>query len=404
MRRGGPPEETTGALLFFKHGKIEGDPAALRDLLDQFEQAHPGVRVVDEPLPASSDQQHQYYITNLEGGSGEFDLLALDVIWVPEFSRAGWLREVTPLLSEEDRNDFFPAPLQAATVEQKLYAVPWYLDAGLLYYRSDLLEKYRFDPPKRWDELVRISKTILEQEADPRLAGFVWQGKQYEGLVCNVLEQIWSRGGETMEGDRVALDGPPAREALQFMKDLIASEGISPALVTTAEEEATRRLFGEGRAIFMRNWPYAWTLFQSEGSPVRGKVGVAPLPAAPGHPPASALGGWLIGINWQSRHPEEAGALVRFLTSPAAQKSLALRVGYKPARMSLYQDRELQERDPLLTGLRTIFQTARPRPVTPYYLMFSQIMQPEFSAAITGVKSPEAALRSAALQMNHLLE
>ncbi|HZR47151.1 MAG TPA: extracellular solute-binding protein, partial [Candidatus Manganitrophaceae bacterium] len=143
---------------------------------------------------------------------------------------------------------------------------------------------------------------------------------------------------------------------------------------------------------------------QSEGSPVRGKVGVAPLPAAEGHAPASALGGWLIGINRQSRHPEAAGALVHFLTSPAAQKSLALRVGYKPARMSLYHDRELRERDPFLIRLEAIFRTARPRPVTPYYLMLSQIMQPEFSAAITGVKSPEAALRSAALQMNHLLE
>lgn len=396
-----PPEGAKETVLVFKHGKIEGDPAALRDLLDRFEEAHPGVRVSDEPLPSSSDQQHQYYITNLEGGSGEFDLVSLDVIWVPEFSRAGWLREIASL-SEEDRRDFFPAPLQAATLGGRLYAVPWYLDAGLLYYRKDLLEKHRFDPPKRWDDLVEISKTILEREADPRLTGFVWQGKQYEGLVCNVLEQIWSRGGEVVEGGRAALSGDASREALQFMKNLIADR-ISPALVTTAEEEATRRIFGEGRALFLRNWPYAWNLFQAEGSPVRGKVGIAPLPAAAGRRPAAALGGWLIGINRRSRHPETAEALVRFLTSPAAQKSLAMRVGYKPTRIGLYDDPELRARDPILAELRTIFRTARPRPVTPYYLMLSQIMQPEFSAAITGVKSPEETLRSADLQINHLL-
>lgn len=398
------PRRTEGTVLVFKHGKIEGDPAALRDLLDRFEREHPGVRVVDESLPSSTDQQHQYYITNLEGGSDEFDLFALDVIWVPEFSRAGWLREITPLLPEAERDEFFPASLQAAMLGEKLFAIPWYIDAGLLYYRKDLLKRHGFDRPERWEELALISRTILEKENDPRLTGFVWQGKQYEGLVCNVLEQIWSRGGDVLEGGRISLDGPASREALRFMRELVASGGISPPLVTTADEEATRRIFGEGRAIFMRNWPYAWELFQSEGSPVRGKVAVSPLPSAPGHPPAATLGGWLLGVNRRSRHPEAAERLVGWLTSTEAQRALALRIGYKPTRMPLYRDRELLARDPFLADLDPIFRTARPRPVTPYYLMFSQIMQPEFSAAITGVKEPAEALRSAGLQMGRLLE
>jgi multiple sugar transport system substrate-binding protein len=399
-----PAGKGSGITLVFKHGRIEGNPALFRRLIERFEAERPEIRVVDEPLPSSSDQQHQYYAINLEGHSREFDLMALDVIWVPEFSRAGWIREVPDLLPEAARGDFFPSTVEAATFEGKPYAVPWYIDAGLLYYRKDLLEKYGLPPPRHWDELVEDAKRVIEKENDPRLFGFVWQGKQYEGLVCDALEFIWSRGGGVVRDGKVILESAAAEEALRFMRGLLTVYGVSPALVTTADEEATRRLFGEGRAVFMRNWPYAWNLFQSAGSGVRGKVGIAPLPSFPGHPSAAALGGWYLAINRYSRHPEAAEALIRYLTSPEIQKALAIGIGYKPTRMSLYRDAALKARQPFISSLERIFLTARPRPVTPYYLMFSQVMQPEFSAAVTGIKSPAEALRSAKLQMEHILK
>jgi len=401
---GGPEVQKEGVTLVFKHGQMTGGLALLRTLLDRFEAAHPGVTVVDEALPASTDQQHQYYIINLEGRSQEFDLLSMDVIWIPEFSRAGWIRDLDHLLSEEAKADFFPSAREAATYQGRLHAMPWFMDAGLLYYRRDLLEKYGFGPPKTWEELVVTSKAILEQEADPKLMGFVWQGKQYEGLICNVLEFIWSRGGGVIQDGTVILDSPAAREALQFMRDLVTDFRVSPPLVTTADEEATRRIFGDGHAIFMRNWPYAWNLLQAEGSRMRGRVGVMPLPAFAGHAPAATLGGWHLGINRYSRHPREAEALAYYLTSPEVQQWFAIRSGYPPTRMGVYRDQELAAAQPFLSDLFEVFLTARPRPVTPYYLMFSQIMQPEFSAAVTGIKTPADALRSASLQMAHLLK
>ncbi|MFQ5949964.1 MAG: ABC transporter substrate-binding protein [Nitrospiria bacterium] len=399
-----PEDREDGVTLVFKHGKIEGDPAFFRGLLDRFEATHPGIRVVSESLPASTDQQHQFYVINLEGKSDAFDLMALDVIWLSEFSRAGWTREVGHLFTDEEAEDFFPGTMDAVTHRGKRYAIPWYIDAGLLYYRKDLLEKYGFKPPTEWKDLVTIAQTILQKEGDPRLVGFVWQGKQYEGLICNVMEYIWSRGGAVIDEGRVVLEDPAAKEALRFMRGLIGTDHVSPPLVTTADEEVTRRIFGEGRAIFMRNWPYAWNLFQSEGSKVREKVGIVPLPSFSGHSPAATLGGWHLGINRYARHPQAAEALIRYLTSPAVQKSLAIRIGYNPTRMSLYHDPELRVANPPTASLYEIFLTARPRPVTPYYLMFSQIMQPEFSAALTGIKSPEAALQSAQRQMAHIIK
>lgn len=388
-------------VLVFKHGKIAGDPRPFRELLDRFEAENPGIRVRDETIPSSSDEQHQFYVINLEGKSADFDLLSLDVVWVPEFARAGWLRDLSPLLTEGEREGFFPGPMEAVTWQGKLYAIPWYIDAGLLYYRSDLLEKYGLSPPRTWPELVKQARLVTAREKG--IYGFVWQGKQYEGLVCNALEYLRGNGGEMLRGNEVTLASPENIAALSFMRDLIAVYRVSPPLVTTAVEETTRHIFGNGRALFMRNWPYAWNIFQEEGSKVRGKVGVAPLPSFQGGSSAPTLGGWQLGVNRYSRHPQEAGRLALFLTSPEAQKRLCLTVGYKPTRISLYGDRELMESQPFIAGLRDILMEARPRPVTPYYMMITQVLQPELSAAVSGVKGAKPALESAAGQIGHML-
>lgn len=387
-------------VIVFKHGRIAGDPAPLRELLSRFEEENPGIRVKDETLPASSDEQHQFFVINLEGRSADFDVLSMDSIWTIEFARAGWLADLSRLLPAAEQGDFFPGPLAAATWQGRLYGLPWYVDAGILYYRRDLLEKYGLSPPRTWPELVETARRVTSTEKD--LYGFVWQGKQYEGLVCNALEFLRSNNGDVLRDGKVVIDSPANAVALGFMHDLISSYGVSPPLVTTSMEEQTRHIFGNGRALFMRNWPYARHLLEREGSALRGTVGIAPLPSFPGGESTPTLGGWNLGVNRHSRHPEASLRLAGFLASPAAQKRLALTIGYQPARRSLYEDRELREKQPFIVSLRDIFMQARPRPVTPFYPMMTQVLQPEFSAALAGIKSPEAALRSAARQIGHI--
>ena len=206
-----------------------------------------------------------------------------------------------------------------------------------------------------------------------------------------------------IEDSRVVINSPENIKALKFMRDLIVTYAVTPPLVTTAIEEPTRHLFGNGKAIFMRNWPYAWNIFAREGSPVKGKVGISTLPSFPGKVSASTLGGWQLGINRYSRNHEAAEKLVKFLTSPDAQKPLALTIGYKPTRKALYNDKDLMREQPFIAGLYDVFMRARPRPVTPYYMMITQVLQPEFSAAISGIKTPEDALSSAHIQISHIM-
>jgi len=391
-----------GTVIVFKHGKIAGDPAKFSRLLDEFEAQNPGISVRDEVLPASTDEQHQFYVVNLEGKSSDFDVLSMDVIWVPEFARAGWLTDLTSMIDAGARDDFFPGPMKAVTYLGKIFAIPWYIDAGVLYYRKDLLDKYGLSPPTLWSELVSTAQYIQDREEG--IYGFIWQGKQYEGLVCNVLEYFWSNGGDVLSDGDVVIDSEENVEALEFMRDLIVEYRVTPPLVMTAIEEPTRHLFGSGKALFMRNWPYAWNIFEQEGSPVRGKIGVTLLPSFPGGESASTLGGWQLGLNCYSKRPEAARRLIEFLTRPDSQKTLALALGYKPTRKALYADEELLQAQPFIVSLYDVFMAARPRPVTPYYMMITQVMQPEFSAAVSGIKTTEEALRSARRQIEHILK
>ncbi len=398
----GPQEEGTVTVVF-KHGKIAGDPEAFRQLLDRFEEENPGIRVKDETLPASTDEQHQFYVINLEGGTSDFDVFSLDVIWVQEFSRAGWLKPLDHIFPEGVRGGFFEGPVDAVTYGGSAYAVPWYIDAGVLYYRKDLLDKYGLSPPGTWHELVEIAKSVTADEP-PGLYGFIWQGKQYEGLVCNVMEYIWSNGGEILTDGRPGALTEANAVALAFMRDLIYKHKVTPGLVRTVIEEPTRHIFGNGRAVFMRNWPYAWNIFEREGSAVRGKVGVAPLPAFAGGESSPTLGGWQLGVNRFSKNAPEAEKLIVYLTSYEVQKQMALTVGYKPTRKALYNDEELKRAEPFITSLYRVFERARPRPVTPYYMMITQVLQPEFSSVISDEKTPEEALAYIDGQLKRILE
>lgn len=388
----------SNTVLLFKHGKLSGDGAVLSGLLREFERRHPGIIVREEVLPSSSDRQHQYYAMNLDGGRAPFDLLGVDTIWVQEFAKAGWIASLDQLVPSAERAQFFPGPIQAATFEGRLYAVPWYIDAGVLYYRRDLLDRHGLAPPKTWNELIRAAEVVLDAERDAGLAGFIWQGKQYEGLICVALEVLRSNGSNLWGGDRER-----AEEGLHFLRATVAGHRITPVSVSMADEESTRQLFGAGRALFMRNWPYAWSLLQREGSPVRGKVGVTALPSFPGYASAPTLGGWMLAMPSRARHPFETGELIRFLTSPGVQRLVALEMGYNPTRRALYADETLVGARPLLKVLYPIFLDARPRPVTPYYLQLSQALQPEVSAVVVGRKTPREALDAARRHMTRIV-
>jgi multiple sugar transport system substrate-binding protein len=377
--------------LGFKYQPFGSNPAPLRDLIAAYEQKHPDVEVVTEALPNSSDVAHQYFLTALEGGARDFDVFVMDLIWTPEFARAGWIADLsTAFPSEVIRGEFLPGLADSAVIEGRTFAVPWYVDVGLLYYRRDLVP----GAPRSYEELEQL--TIQALRANPQLQGYLWQGRQYEGLVCNVLEAIWGHGGSVWSDGRFRLEITEARAALGYLHALLTKR-ISPVSVTSAAEEDSRRAFQNGGALFMRNWPYAWGEVQRQNSAIRDKVGIASLPTISGEPGHGTLGGWHLALNARSpeRNRPAAIQLIEHLTSPQSNLSIALAYGRNPPRRATYLDPRLAKAAPSIPALLPILETARSRPATPYYNLLSDVLQSEFSAAIAGIRAPEAALRNA---------
>ncbi len=389
-------------VLVFQHAN-HPNSGFLHELIQRFEAENPGVEVEERILPSDSDQQHQFYVINLAAHSAEADILDLDIIWAQEFARAGWLQPLDAFISPQEIASLNRPALEPGEFHGHRYALPWFVDAGVLYYRRDLLEKYGLQPPQTYSELVDTARTIQAREQDARLSGFIWQGMQYEGLVCVALEMIRGDGGRILgPQDHAQVTSPPALHSLEFMRNLETS-GVSPPLVTTLSEESTRHLFQSGRAIFMRNWPYAWSLLNQSGSPVAGRVGMTMVPHFAGHASVPTLGGYQLAVSAYSRHKKEAAAFIRFVLRYANQRDILLNLGVLPANMQVYNDPEALRRFPFLKDIVPTLRQARSRPVSPYYPMISQILQPEFSAVVAGVRPPAKAMQRASAEIDYLL-
>ncbi len=370
------------------------NPALEDRLLREFERRNPGVTVAVKELPAASDTQHQQYVTWLAARDPSVDVYLIDVIWPAEFAAAGWILPLDDRWPAEARADFLRGPLDAVTYQGKIYAVPRFTEAGMLYYRRDLVPQ----PPATWADLVRLAKA----HAKPGLAGYVFQGQQYEGLTVNLLELVWAHGGDLLRDGRVVIDEPPAVRGLGVLVELMRS-GAAPPGNTTYIEATSLHEFTEGRAVFHRNWAYAWAIASGPESKVKGKFGVAPLPRGePGAEPVAALGGWNLAISRFSRQPDLAWRLIEYLTSPEVQKAKALEEGRLPTRRALYRDPEILARHPHFESVRPVVEGARARPSHPVYPAMSTVLSTYASRALVGTMPPDEALRAAAAEIRRL--
>ena len=259
----------------------------------------------------------------------------------------------------------------------------------LLYYRKDLLEKYNIAPPKTYDELATAALKIMAEEKNPSLQGFGFQAKAIEGATCTALLPYWSQGAEIITNGKVTLDKAKYKAGLDMWQSLVERQ-VSPKNVTEAATEDTRKSFQAGNLIFAISWGYAWDHFQNdEGTLVKGRVGVVPLPAMAGGKQASCMGGWQWVVSAYSTKKAEAANLIRWLSSVEISKKLAIRASNFPVFASVYQDKDVLAAVPWFAYALPVVESASSRPVTPYYNEVSEIIRNNFNAFMAGVKTAE---------------
>lgn len=340
--------------------------------------------------PNSATERLALYQQLLAAGAADVDVFQIDIVWPGILSNH--FIDLSAYAKDALKN-YFPAIVKNNTVGGKLVAMPWFTDAGLLYYRKDLLAKYNVQPPQTWQELTDIAKKIQDGEraaGNDKMWGFVWQGRAYEGLTCNALEWVASYNGGTIvdEKGKVTIDNPQAATAITAAAGWIKT--ISPEGVLNYTEEEARGVFQSGNAVFMRNWPYVWSLAQGPESAIKDKVGVSVLPkgGADGHS-AATLGGWQLAVSKYSKNKELAADLVMYLTSAEEQKRRAIQGAFNPTIEALYKDPEILKAAPFMGELYDTFVNAIARPSTATGTKYNQVSN-EFWNAVHEVLSGTA--------------
>lgn len=371
-------------------------------LISRFEAQHPKIRIKVVEGATDTDQLEALYSQAFERNSKVYDLVYADTIWVPQFAAAGWLADLSDRLSADDLADFLPGDLAGGRYQDKLYRIPLRSDIGVLHFRKDLLDAQGYAPPQTFDELLQTARSLQQQGAAKW--GYVWQGREYEGLSAMFVEVLAGYGGFWLKTDtgEIGLERPEAMQAINFLRGTI-QQGISPAQVTAYTEEEAYRLFQQGESVFLRNWTETWATINSTDSAVSGQVGIQPMIHAPGQPSQGCQGGWGLAIAQSTPHSEEAWQAIQFFTNAEAQRQFVLEVGYLPSRRSLYTDLQVVRQYGYYPKLLDSIQNSVLRPPTPYYQEASAILQRYLHAALTDRLTPEQAMKTAAAETQKLM-
>jgi trehalose/maltose transport system substrate-binding protein len=317
--------------------------------------------------PVSATETLMLWQQDWAAHTPDVDIYLIDVTW-PAIA-APHASDLRPYFSSQELGKFFPRIVENNTVNGKLVAVPFFTDAGLLYYRTDLLEKYGLKLPNTWNELTQRAKIIQDGERNAGAKdfyGFLFQGAAYEGLTCNALEWLAANGaGHIVEADgKVSINNPRSKAALTLAKSWV--DTISPKAVTTYQEEESRNVWQAGHAAFLRNWPYVYALSNTETSAVKGHFAVTYLPRGdgPNASPAATLGGWQLMLSAYSKNKDAAAKLIKYMVSYDTQKEYAIKLSRLPTLAALYEDVDVLTAQPWFWRLLPVFENAVARPST----------------------------------------
>ncbi len=390
-------------LHIFMGGQQRAD--VWRGILDKYEAANPGTKVVVETGGATSELQAQYLNTVLSAKDSTLDAFLIDVVRPAQFGAAGWSASLDDAVG--DKKAFMARYLDAySEADQpggKLVALPAYADSMFLYYRKDLLDKYGLQPPKTWDDLTAAAKKVTGGEGRADLQGLSFQGKAIEGAVCTFLLPYWSMGKSIVTDGKLTYDKDAATKSLALWKGF-ADDGVAKKNISEVATDDTRKEFQAGNVLFAINWGYAWSHFQDDADTnVKDMVGVAQLPAVAGGEPATCLGGWQWTVSAFSKHTDEAAKLVTYLSSPEISAELAVKASLMPVFPENYTNPDVVKAVPWFENALPVVKTARARPVTPRYSEVSEAIRTTVNAVLAGTMTPEEGATEMASRLQRIL-
>jgi len=368
---GGPP-----TLTWYTNPDNGGQEALAEKCTEQADGAY---RIEISELPADADSQREQLVRRLAANDSSIDLMSLDVVFVPEFAEAGFLRPFTEEEAESLTEGVLEGPLETTEWNDELVAAPFWANTQLLWYRKSVAAEAGLDPatePVTWDQIIdAAAETGTTVEVT---------GSRYEGYMVWINSLIASAGGEIIEDPDAGRDATPTletdagRKAAEVIRRL--SDEVANPQLSTAIEETARTGFQSDDGGFMVNWPYVYGAAKTaveDGSldpAVFDDIGWARVPRVdPDKESAPPLGGINLGVGAFGDHQDLAVDAVNCITSVDSQIEYMLAEGNSGARAAVYDDPEVQEAFPMADLIRDSINSAVPRPRSPYY--------PDISAA-----------------------
>ncbi|MBP8294456.1 MAG: ABC transporter substrate-binding protein [Burkholderiales bacterium] len=371
-------------------------PDVMRKIADEYMKRTPNVRVEVEVGGATSEAQQQYLNTVLSSKDSVLDVVLIDVIRPAQWAAAQWAEPLDAYLGADKAKilpTYLKAYAEANTVNGKLMSLPYFADAQFMYYRKDLLEKYKRPVPQTWDDLMETGQIIMKGENNQNLRGFETAGAPIEGTVCTYLVPLWGEGSELTDAKgKLNLGNDAAKYPFQLMGRLKAS-GVMPSNIGEIPTDRIRIDMQSGNLIFAQSWGYVWNRLENDAdSAVKGKIGVAVLPHSKGGKSATCIGGWQLAVSAFSKNKAEAVKFVRYLSSPEVSKMQAIMASHLPVFTEVYKDPEVLKANPWFQFAAPIVATAKARPVTPRYQEVSDAIRSNMNAYLSGTKTTDVAL------------
>ena len=372
----------------------------LQGVITGWNQQNPSQQVTLLLLPEASNDQLAQLVANLQAKSDEYDVIDMDVIWTAEFASNGW---IIPLpQSQFPLGDFLKPAVDTAMYQGRLYAVPDYSNADLLYYRKDILAKAGKQPPKTWAQLQQLAETVAPKYG---LYGYAGTFAPYEGLTVNFAEAVQSAGGSILspEGTKVTVDSAEALRGLEFLVNGF-QQGWIPKVTLTYEEESAQNAFEAGKFLFLDNWPDVYAALSTPGpqNKVYGKFGIAALPGLDGTG-SSSLGGANLAISAYSQHQRTALNFIKYMTDLANERQMLEQGSFPPVWTQLYTDKSLISSYHYLPVLEQAINSAQPRPAITNYDQASLAISSTVYEALTQQKKPQQALTELAGQLTQII-
>jgi len=372
----------------------------LQGVITGWNKQNPNQKVTLLLLPEASNDQLAQLVANLQAKSDEYDVIDMDVIWTAEFASNGWIIPLPE--SQFPLGDFLKPAVDTAMYQGRLYAVPDYSNADLLYYRKDILAKAGQQPPRTWAQLQQLAETVAPKYG---LNGYAGTFAPYEGLTVNFAEAVQSAGGSILspEGTKVTVNSAKALAGLEFLVNGL-KQGWIPKATLTYEEESAQQAFEAGKFLFLDNWPDVYGALSVPGpdNKVYGKFGVVALPGPDGMG-SSSLGGANLAISAYSQHQRTALSFIKYMTDLANERQMLEQGSFPPVWTQLYTNKSLIRSYPYLPVLEQAINSAQPRPAITNYDQASLAISSAVYQALTHQKKPQQALAEMAGELTQII-